>query len=81
MNNATATIIPGQTIGPVSTQFYRGSTIVKRIVGWSYPANGNAHNPTPRVYWQITKDGTIQHTGTRTLAAAKAFINEYLNAQ
>lgn len=30
-----------------------GFTLEKSITGYAYPRNGNAHNPTPRVIWQL----------------------------
>lgn len=34
-------------------------TIRKRITGYAYPRNGNTHNPTPRVLWEVYEGGRL----------------------
>jgi hypothetical protein len=33
--------------------------IVKRVYGYAYPRNGNFHNPTPRVAWDLFVNGKL----------------------
>jgi hypothetical protein len=41
-----------------------GYIIRKRITGYAYPRNGNFHNPTPRVCWEV-------YCGTRLIDSAR----------
>lgn len=34
-------------------------TVGRRLAGYSYPVNGNVHNPTPRYTWVLLADGKI----------------------
>lgn len=53
------------------------ATIVRKFDHWSYPRNGNLHNPTPYFRWFAYVDGVRVNGGDSTLAKAKAFLAEY----
>lgn len=68
----TTTETSARPYGEVGTVTYKGHTIRKWIVGYSYAANGNLHNPTPKVRWLIEDGGSFFR-----LRDAKAFLVEY----
>jgi hypothetical protein len=49
--------------------------IKKVIVGYAYPKNGNAHNPTPKVHYHVYRDGQLVIREFK-LRDAKQFIQE-----
>lgn len=40
-------------------------TIWRTLVGYSYPANGNVHNPTPRFHYSLQVDGVTVDRDSR----------------
>jgi hypothetical protein len=56
-------------------------SIRRTLVGYSYPANGNVHNPTPRFRWLLLVDGKIADSSSRKgslVAAAREHGPAYL---
>lgn len=47
--------------------------IEKVIAGYAYAKNGNLHNPTPRVRYDIYRDGKLIGSDSK-LSEAKKFI-------
>ena len=56
------------------------ATITRKFVDWSYPRNGNTHNPTPKFRWEVEVDGKTVTSADRTLASAKLFAKVYFGA-
>lgn len=53
-----------------------GITIEKKISGYAYPRNGNAHNPTPRYRWEVKLGDRLIDTAYRE-GAAIGSANEF----
>lgn len=54
-----------------------GLTGRRTLAGYSYPANGNAHNPTPRYRWLLLNAGrTVDSFATRGELVAAALDPE-----
>ncbi len=46
----------------MKTQSIGRIQVTKRIIGYAYARNGNAHNPTPKVIWETFVDGKLVGT-------------------
>lgn len=59
---------------------HKGIAIFERIVHYAYARNGNAHNPTPYIAWDIFTVGDSENgapfMSCRTLKEAKEIIDE-----
>lgn len=67
-------ILAGCT-GVVESYHHNGNLIEKRVTGYAYPRNGNAHNPTPRIRWDVRSGGSGRLLGRfATKREAKAFL-------
>lgn len=56
-------------------------TIRRHLEGYSYPQNGNVHNPTPRYMWLLLVDGYLVDSGQRRremVEAARSHGAEYI---
>lgn len=53
-----------------------GCEIRKWVKGHAYARNGNTHNPTPRVSWEVYKNGRPADNA-RTLREAKEFAHTF----
>lgn len=42
-----------------------GYTIERRLMGYSYPRNGNVHNATPRYMWLLRLEGVVVDRDSR----------------
>ncbi len=40
-------------------------TVTRFLAGYSYPANGNVHSPTPRYRWLLNLDGRLVDSAAR----------------
>jgi hypothetical protein len=52
-----------------------GLTVEKFVIGHAYARNGNAHNPTERVVWQV-KQGRVLHAWHAKKGDAIEIANE-----
>lgn len=57
-----------------------GLSVSKRITGYAYARNGNTHNPTPRVRWELrNKEGQLLDTASTLsdlLSTAEEFVGQ-----
>lgn len=49
--------------------------ITRRVYGYCYPKNGNLHNPTPKVKWDVTYKGRRVGTFLRLRDAEEVAAN------
>ena len=56
-------------------------TVQRHLAAYSYPQNGNVHNPTPVYVWNLLVDGRIVDTGhykREVVEIAREHGDEYL---
>lgn len=49
-----------------------GLTVEKFVIGHAYARNGNAHNPTERVVWQVKQGARCTHGTPRRGARSRS---------
>ncbi len=57
-------------------------TVRRHLAAYSYPQNGNVHNPTPVYVWNLLVDGQIVDTGhykREVVEAARRYEADYLS--
>jgi hypothetical protein len=47
------------SIGLTKAEKSAGYSLTKRVTGHCYARNGNVGNPTPKILWELWKDGQL----------------------